>query len=315
SVGGDANFGVPGQVCSFPARVVRVLQVGCNCCCVVRVESVVAWCVRAVVARLAVDSLAVVFSVWRTIAGKSRLCRCSVCRVASLVECCDTCLWLLSLRCIAWLPCVLVRFPRTVCCCPGEGFSPDCFTPVSAVAVLPQSLRCVVGLARAFWQVFPEQYLGGSGGGSPRTDLCCFCSSACCSVLSDGLYCLVIWVVHSGEGSSQNRPLSLLAEVLPRSALCLFWATVVLPLWFEVCRLVGLRSGEVLPGRLLALLVEFAWALSALCLFWATVVLPLWFEVCRLVGLRSGEVLPGWLLALLVEVLRKAASCFKVWCL
>ncbi|MQM11075.1 hypothetical protein Taro_043976 [Colocasia esculenta] len=50
--------------------------------------------------------------------------------------------------------------------------------------------------------------------------------------------------------------LSLLVEVLPRSALCSFWATVVLPLWFEVCHLVGLRSGEVLPGRLLALLVE-----------------------------------------------------------
>ncbi|MQL80937.1 hypothetical protein Taro_013390 [Colocasia esculenta] len=66
----------------------------------------------------------------------------------------------------------------------------------------------------------------------------------------------VVWVVHSGEGSSQDRPLSLLVEVLPRSALCLFWATVVLPLWFEVCRLVGLRSGEVLPGWLLALFVE-----------------------------------------------------------
>ncbi|MQM14673.1 hypothetical protein Taro_047609 [Colocasia esculenta] len=52
--------------------------------------------------------------------------------------------------------------------------------------------------------------------------------------------------------------LSLLAEVLPKSsALCSFRATVVLPLWFEVCCLVGLRSGEVLPGRLLALLVEF----------------------------------------------------------
>ncbi|MQL89611.1 hypothetical protein Taro_022188 [Colocasia esculenta] len=35
--------------------------------------------------------------------------------------------------------------------------------------------------------------------------------------------------VHSGEGSSQDRPLSLLVEVFPRSALCLFWATVVLP--------------------------------------------------------------------------------------
>ncbi|MQL68888.1 hypothetical protein Taro_001164 [Colocasia esculenta] len=64
------------------------------------------------------------------------------------------------------------------------------------------------------------------------------------------------WLVYSGEGSSQDRPLSLLAEVLPRSVLCLFRTTVVLPLQFEVFRLVGLGSGEVLPGRLLAVLVE-----------------------------------------------------------
>ncbi|MQM02190.1 hypothetical protein Taro_034954 [Colocasia esculenta] len=57
---------------------------------------------------------------------------------------------------------------------------------------------------------------------------------------------LLVWRVHSG-GFSQNGALVVLVEVLPRSALCLFRATVVLPLWFEVCRLVGLRSGEVLP--------------------------------------------------------------------
>ncbi|MQL88583.1 hypothetical protein Taro_021157 [Colocasia esculenta] len=118
------------------------------------------------------------------------------------------------LRYIAWLPCVLVRFPKTVCCCPGEGFSQDCFALVSVVAVLPQSLMCAVGLAGAFWRVFPKQCLGGSSGGSPQT-------------------CL---------RSSQDSPLSLLVEVLPRSALCLFQATVVLPMWFEVCRLVGLHS-------------------------------------------------------------------------
>ncbi|MQL84301.1 hypothetical protein Taro_016810 [Colocasia esculenta] len=47
-----------------------------------------------------------------------------VCRVAPLVERCYTYLWLL-LRCIAWLPYVLVMFPRTVCYCLGEGFSQD----------------------------------------------------------------------------------------------------------------------------------------------------------------------------------------------
>ncbi|MQM00196.1 hypothetical protein Taro_032928, partial [Colocasia esculenta] len=98
----------------------------------------------------------------------------------------------------------------------GSAGSEDCSALVSAVAMLPQGLRCAtsVGLASAFWRVFPERCLGGSGGGCPRI------------------------------GSSQDRPLSLLAEVLPRSALCLFQATVVLPLWFEVFHLVGLHSGE-----------------------------------------------------------------------
>ncbi|MQM01275.1 hypothetical protein Taro_034026, partial [Colocasia esculenta] len=100
----------------------------------------------------------------------------------------------------------------------------------------------------------------------PGTGLRCFCNSTCYSVLFNGPCCLVVWVVHSGEGSSQDCPLSLLAEVLPRSALCLFRATVELPLRFEVFRLVGLHSGEVLPGWLLALLVEVL-PKAALCCF------------------------------------------------
>ena len=81
-------------------------------------------------------------------------------------------------------------------------------------------------------------------------------ASAILLVVVFSLVVRIVWIVHSGEGSSQDRPLSLLAEVLPRSALCLFRTTVVLPLRFEVFRLVGLHSGEVLPGWLLALLVE-----------------------------------------------------------
>ncbi|MQL76495.1 hypothetical protein Taro_008881, partial [Colocasia esculenta] len=131
-----------GEVCGFPARFVCVLQAGCSCCYVACMVNVVAQCVRAVVARLVVDSLAVVFSEWRTVAGMSRcgapghlhhiwvhvcyvscvcgllsvhccalcsarsalllgLSRRSVCHVASLVERCDTCQWLLSAWC--WL--------------------------------------------------------------------------------------------------------------------------------------------------------------------------------------------------------------------
>ncbi|MQM12936.1 hypothetical protein Taro_045858 [Colocasia esculenta] len=39
-------------------------------------------------------------------------------------------------------------------------------------------------------------------------------------------------------------------------------ATIVLLLWFEVCRLVGLHSGEVLPEQLLAFLVELFFAVT-----------------------------------------------------
>ncbi|MQM05650.1 hypothetical protein Taro_038462, partial [Colocasia esculenta] len=68
-------------------------------------------------ARWAMDSLAVVFLVWRTLAGKSRL------------------------RCIAWLPCVLVRFPRTVVVVPNGAF-------VVLVEVLPRIALC------HFWRRF-----------------------------------------------------------------------------------------------------------------------------------------------------------------
>ncbi|MQL97115.1 hypothetical protein Taro_029801 [Colocasia esculenta] len=158
--------------------MIRAHATGCSCCAAC-VASVVTRRVCAIEAQLALDSLAVVFLVWRTLSSKSR---CSVCRVASLVEHCNTCLWLLS----AWRWLVVssgevLPKPFSV----GSGGSEDCFMLVSVVTMLPQSLRCAVGLAGAFWLVFPEWCLGGSGG-----------------------------------GSSLDRPLSLLAEVLPKSALC-----------------------------------------------------------------------------------------------
>ncbi|MQM12953.1 hypothetical protein Taro_045874 [Colocasia esculenta] len=148
----------------------------------------------------------------------AELSRCFVCHVALPVGRCDTCLWLSSAW--RWLVGnsreVLLEFFSV-----DSGGNEDYSALVSAVAVPPQGLRCAasVGLAGAFWRVFLERCLGGSDG-----------------------------------GSSQDRPLSLLAEVLLRSALCLFRATVVLPLQFEVFCLVELRPGEVLPGWLLALL-------------------------------------------------------------
>ncbi|MQM01164.1 hypothetical protein Taro_033918 [Colocasia esculenta] len=146
--------------------MIRARAAGCSGCCATCVESVVAQRVRAVAARLALDSLAVVF-----------------------------------------LNCVV---PVSGCCC----------------AALEAEVHRLVAL----------------------------CSGEFCW-LQYPLWSMLFgrWVVHSGEGSSQDLPLSLLVEVLPRSASCSFRATIVLPLWFEVCRLVGPHSGEVLPGRLLAL--------------------------------------------------------------
>ncbi|MQM08821.1 hypothetical protein Taro_041679 [Colocasia esculenta] len=70
-------------------------------------------------------------------------------------------------------------------------------------------------------------------------------------------------VVRCARDSELNK---CLAEVHRLVALCsggsfpesfaVVLATVELLVWFEVCRLVGLRAGEVLPEQLLALLVE-----------------------------------------------------------
>ncbi|MQM11235.1 hypothetical protein Taro_044142 [Colocasia esculenta] len=140
-----------------------------------------------------------------------------------------------------------VRSPQD-CVVPVSGFccaalkAKDCFVLVSAVAVLPQSLR--TGL---------------------------------------------------------RSPLSVLAEVLPRSAMRLFRATVVLPLWFDVCRLVGLRSGEVLPEQLLALLVESAWALSVkVSCPWLCVWMLRWLA-CLVSHSGLVSAVGVWLAVLLVE--------------
>ncbi|MQL68675.1 hypothetical protein Taro_000950 [Colocasia esculenta] len=137
-----ATLGIPGEGSERSGRysgvrlpcMILAHAAGCSCCCVACEASVIARCVRAVGARLVLDSLAVVFLVWRTLASQSNLA---------------------LTGCELWL-----------------------------------SLRSAVGLAGAFWRVFPERRLGGSGGGSLRT----------------------------GLRSSHDRPLSLLVEVLPKSA-------------------------------------------------------------------------------------------------
>ncbi|MQL98572.1 hypothetical protein Taro_031281 [Colocasia esculenta] len=87
-LGGDASFGVPGggpggrvvtmvsepgstDICVRLPCMMRAHAAGCSCYCVACEASVVARCVRAVGARLALDSLAVVFLVWRMLASQS----------------------------------------------------------------------------------------------------------------------------------------------------------------------------------------------------------------------------------------------------
>ncbi|MQL79700.1 hypothetical protein Taro_012140 [Colocasia esculenta] len=56
--------------------MIRTHVAGCSCCCAACGASVVARCVHVVGARLALDSVAVVFLVWRTLASQSRIAPC-----------------------------------------------------------------------------------------------------------------------------------------------------------------------------------------------------------------------------------------------
>ncbi|MQM07023.1 hypothetical protein Taro_039856 [Colocasia esculenta] len=141
-----------------------------------------------------------------------------VSHIAPLVERCNTYL----LRCITWLPCVLVRFPKTFGCCPGEVRSQDCSGLISASCCATSRLGyAAVVLAVAFWWVFLERHLGGSGGGSPRTS--CVASAGVC-VLSVGYSA---WV-PSVKGGAFDR-------VSGRDAGQLCWWDFVCPCGLVVC--------------------------------------------------------------------------------
>ncbi|MQM18953.1 hypothetical protein Taro_051953 [Colocasia esculenta] len=131
---------------------------------------------------------------------------CSVCRVASPVEHCDTCLWLLSAW--RWLVVssgeVLPEFFSI-----GSGGSEECSVLISAIVVLPQGLRYAasVGLAGAFWKngafVVLVEVLPGPD---------CVASI----VLLAAVFSLMVCVLWS-------LGLCILVKVLPRIALCRFW--------------------------------------------------------------------------------------------
>ncbi|MQM08804.1 hypothetical protein Taro_041659, partial [Colocasia esculenta] len=59
------------EICVRLPCKVHARDAGCSCCCATCVASVVAQRVRAIAAWLVLDSLAVVFLVWRTLASKS----------------------------------------------------------------------------------------------------------------------------------------------------------------------------------------------------------------------------------------------------
>ncbi|MQM10131.1 hypothetical protein Taro_043021 [Colocasia esculenta] len=100
-------------------------------CVLVGCPLVVGMCV-VLAACLALCACAPLCAVLCSVGVFARAKQMLVCRVALLVERCDTCLWLLPALCWlvlnsgASLGCgVLVVFPRTVCCCPSEGSSPS----------------------------------------------------------------------------------------------------------------------------------------------------------------------------------------------
>ncbi|MQL76480.1 hypothetical protein Taro_008885, partial [Colocasia esculenta] len=129
----------------------------------------------------------------------------------------------LLLGCVLWLLCVWPCVPvlcardaelsRTVCCCSGESFSQDHFVLVSVVVVLPQSLRCAVGLAGAFWRVFSQ-----SGALVVLVEVLPGPACVASAVLLVAVFSLMVFVLWSWG-------LCILVKVLPRIALCRFWWT------------------------------------------------------------------------------------------
>ncbi|MQL97334.1 hypothetical protein Taro_030025 [Colocasia esculenta] len=165
------------------------------------VASVVARRVRAVAAQLALDSLAVVFLVWRTLASQSR---CLACCVAPLVERCNTYLWLLSAWC--WLVVssseVLLEFFSVgsglfrahFCCCGAtSGFEVCCWLGWCVLEGFSQNDALVVLV-----EVLPGP--------------ACVASTVLLATVFSLMVC-VLW----------SWGLCILVKVLPRIALCRFW--------------------------------------------------------------------------------------------
>ncbi|MQM23609.1 hypothetical protein Taro_056676 [Colocasia esculenta] len=91
------------------------------------------------------------------------------------------------------------------------------------------------------------------------------CGRSACSCLGGASGALVV-LMEVLPGPACVASAALLAAVFSLMECYVFVSGHrCVALWFEVCCLVGLRSGEVLPGRLLALLVEVLLKAASCC--------------------------------------------------
>ncbi|MQL94106.1 hypothetical protein Taro_026757 [Colocasia esculenta] len=135
-----------------------------------------------------------------------------------------------GLRCIAWLPCVLVRIPRTVFYCPIEGSSQD-YSALIFVYCCATS-----GSEVCYW--FGWCVLAGFPRMVPWWFWWRFSHDRIALLLLAAVFFLMVHAVwsfglRSGEGSSLECPLSFLVEVLPKAASCCFGRRCSLSLCFR----------------------------------------------------------------------------------
>ncbi|MQL80198.1 hypothetical protein Taro_012628, partial [Colocasia esculenta] len=217
-----------------------------------------------------------------------------VCRVAPLVERCDTCLWLLSALC--WLVVnsgeVLPEFfsvgfggkveeHRLVALCSGDvsqnGLLLSWFSQSSALVVLVEVLS---GLA-------------------------CIASIVLRAAVFSLLVCVVgHWVVRSGEGSSQDRPLSFLVEGSSITALGAFGGGSL-----QSCPVVVLvvAALSLCRDELSLLPVVFLFVFEFLGCAGGTLCVPM-------VGWFTSLLAPYVLSQMMVWLLGVVVLCHGIWC-
>ncbi|MQM01722.1 hypothetical protein Taro_034482 [Colocasia esculenta] len=227
-----------------------------------------------------------------------------VCRVTPLVECYDTCLWLLSALC--WL---VVNSSEVL----PEFFSVGSGGIVWLVAIAsPSKLRvevCCYCVGRCVLVGFPERCLGGSGGGSPRT-------------------CLRSHFVDSGKGSSQEcsvfvlgyRCVAPVAYCVPSSSAFRGLLEVVVLAhgnWYRVAHCGDLRGEgrdvSIVPFRAMLVSSSFR-CVFCLCLSYALEALvAVWCVALSVCVVSCGE---SSLLALVVRSLVQLRCILPgYWCL